>query len=191
VIELSGEASVDDGPDSVDDPRARVAVHALTRASRILERTLCARDIEGTAVLSLADFRVLATIGAGEARASRLAARLAVGKPTISSTVDSLVRRGFVRREAHGADQRAVDLALTADGDAMLEAAESGLAGVVLDLVSRTEHPEAVLAALADLGGAIEARQASIAAARRAAGGANAARAPRRRESAADDGEAR
>lgn len=172
--------------DLAADPRARAAIHTLTRASRILERALCGSELEGSAVLSLADFRVLATIGSGEARASRLAARLAVGKPTISSTVDSLVRRGLLRRDAHGSDQRAVDLALTADGRAALDAVESALAGVVLDLVGRTEHPDAVLSALAELGDGIEDRQAAIAEARRTGG-----QRPRAARATSRDGEAR
>src|SRR5262249_17877418 len=56
------------------------AVQALARLSRLLERA--------AAPLSLADYRALAAILAGEERASRLAERLAVGKPSISATVD-------------------------------------------------------------------------------------------------------
>lgn len=130
-------------------------MHALTRASRILERALNG--------LSLADFRVLSAVAAGEARASRLAARLAIGKPTVSATVDSLVRRGMLRRTAHDTDQRAVELALTAKGDAARDEAERALASVVTQLAAETEHPDAVLASLAELGDGIERRQASVA----------------------------
>ncbi|NNC13492.1 winged helix-turn-helix transcriptional regulator [Planctomonas sp. JC2975] len=139
---------------------ARAAVHALTRASRILERSL--------PQLSLADFRVLSAVAEGEARASRLAQRLALGKPAISSTVESLVRRGMLRREAHGSDQRAIDLVLTEEGESARADAESALAAVVVELASGTDDPDATLAALANLGSAIEMRQASVAAGYRA-----------------------
>ncbi|MHA7984230.1 MarR family winged helix-turn-helix transcriptional regulator [Rathayibacter sp. CAU 1779] len=135
---------------------ARAAVHALTRASRILERSL--------PQLSLADFRVLSAVAEGEARASRLAQRLALGKPAISSTVESLVRRGLLRREAHGSDQRAIDLVLTEEGETAREEAESALAAVAVGLAGDTDDPEATLAALAALGDAIERRQAAFAA---------------------------
>jgi DNA-binding MarR family transcriptional regulator len=153
VVELSGfEAD------------ARSAVRALTRSSRILERSL-----QG---LSLADFRVLSAVAEGEARASRLAQRLALGKPAISSTVESLVRRGLLRRESHHADQRATDLVLTDAGSAARSAAESELVAVVTSLVADTPDPGGTLAALAALDVAVERRQVALASARRAATGA-------------------
>ncbi len=136
-------------------------MHALTRLSRILERSL-------PAGLTLADFRVLSAVAEGEARASRLARRLALGKPAISSTVDSLVRRGMLRREQAGADQRAVDLVLTPGGDAARRQAESALLEVVVALAAGTGDERGVLDALAELGDAIERRQAAFAAARAA-----------------------
>lgn len=140
---------------------AHAAVLALARASRILERSLHE--------LSLADFRVLSAIAEGEARASRLAHRLALGKPAISSTVDSLVRRGLLSKRAHGGDQRAIELVLTPTGEETRSAAETTLIAVVTDLVDDTERPAATLAAIASLEPAIERRQATVAAARHAA----------------------
>lgn len=119
--------------------------------------------------LSLADFRVLSAVAEGEARASRLAHRLALGKPAISSTVESLVRRGLLRREAHDADLRATQLVLTEEGAAARVDAESALVSVVVALVSDTTDPAATLAALAALEPAIERRQQAVAATRVAA----------------------
>jgi DNA-binding MarR family transcriptional regulator len=140
---------------------ARAAVHALTRVSRILERSL--------PELSPADFRVLSAVAEGEARASRLAHRLTLGKPAISSTVDSLVRRGLLAKRAHDADQRATDLMLTPTGEAARAAAESTLIAVVMQLVADVADPVKTLAALAALEPAIERRQAAVAADRHAA----------------------
>ena len=120
--------------------------------------------------LSLADFRVLSAVAEGEARASRLAHRLALGKPAISSTVDSLVRRGLLSKQAHDADQRATDLVLTASGEVARSAAEQALVAVVTQLADDTDDAAATLTALASLETAIERRQASIAASRHAAG---------------------
>src|SRR2546421_10046018 len=68
------------------------AVRALARASSVLERA--------SSELSLAHYRVLAAISSGSAMASRIADRLAVGKPTISAAVEALERRGGLGRPA-------------------------------------------------------------------------------------------
>src|SRR2546430_2043870 len=87
------------------------AVRALARLSRVLER--------GTGELSLAHYRVLAAVADGHERASRVAARLALGKPTISASVDALCRRGLITRDA-AEDQRAATLRITEAGSALL-----------------------------------------------------------------------
>jgi len=125
-------------------------VHALTRAYRLLERAL-----DG---LSLADFRVLSAVGGGEERASRLAARLALGKPAISASVDSLCRRGLLRRAPLDADQRVLSLALTPDGEHVLSEAERRMTDIVEGLAGRTADPGATLTALAALNAAIDAQ---------------------------------
>jgi DNA-binding MarR family transcriptional regulator len=130
------------------------AVQALARASRLLERAL--------PTLSLADFRVLSAVAEGEARASRLATRLALGKPAISSTVDSLVRRGLLARTVPEVDQRAVDLALTPAGEAVRADAERTLVGIVTELAGDTGEPDTVLRSLAALGAAIERLHVSV-----------------------------
>jgi DNA-binding MarR family transcriptional regulator len=132
------------------------AVQALARASRLLERAL--------SDLSLADFRVLSAVAEGEARASRLATRLALGKPAISSTVDSLVRRGLLTRTVPDGDQRAVDLALTPHGEVVRTHAERTLVGIVTELAADTRDPDAVLRSLAAFGGAIERMHTTVAA---------------------------
>jgi DNA-binding MarR family transcriptional regulator len=155
---------------SVTEPsnETRAAVLALTRVARLLERTLAAEETG----LNISEFRMLSAVAGGEARASRLAHRLAVGKPTVSSTVDALVRRGLLTRTAHDADQRAVDLALTAEGEAHLAAAEAALAARVASIAERTPDPASTLAALAAFGDALEERMAEVAASRTAARGA-------------------
>jgi len=145
---------------------ARAAAHTLTRVARVLEHTL--PRATGTE-LSMADFRMLSAVADGEGRASRLAERLALGKPTVSSTVDALVRRGLLVRTAHDADQRAVDLALTADGERAQHEAEDALAALIVEIAGRTPDPTATLAALAGFGDALERRQADAAASRAAA----------------------
>ena len=124
------------------------AVDAVARLARMLERS--------AAPLSLADFRVLSAIGQGEDRASRLAQRLAVGKPAISATVDSLAKRGLVARTKVDGDHRATALALTPEGVAEYAQAKERLAERVRGVTAFTDEPDASIRALAELGDAIE-----------------------------------
>jgi len=133
------------------------AADGVARLARILERA--------AAPLSLADFRVLSSIDSGEDRASRLAERLAVGKPAISATVDSLAKRGLIVRSKVEGDQRATALALTEEGAAEFALAKERLAGRVRAVTDATSDAAASIRTLAELGDAIE----RVYAARRAA----------------------
>ncbi|MBL7494286.1 winged helix-turn-helix transcriptional regulator [Frankia sp. AgB1.9] len=134
------------------------AVRALVGAARVLERA--------SGELSLAQYRVLASVAAGDERASRIAARLALGKPTISATVESLRQRGLLTRAAVDDDQRAAALRLTDDGQAILDAAERAMLDRLGELAARTPEPAAVLDALRALDGAVDGYLADRAAAR-------------------------
>jgi DNA-binding MarR family transcriptional regulator len=124
------------------------AVHALARASRLLERA-CGE-------LSLAQYRVLSSVAAGDERASRIADRLTLGKPTISATVDSLRQRGLLSRSGVDSDQRAATLRLTPPGQAVLAATEAAMTARLAAVVARTPDPAALLGALVDLDAAID-----------------------------------
>jgi DNA-binding MarR family transcriptional regulator len=132
------------------------AVRAIARMSRLLEGAA-----EG---LSLADYRVLSAIDEGEGRASRLAARLTLGKPTVSASVDSLVRRGMVLRSTVLGDNRAIGLSLTAIGKARFDAVESRMAGELAMLCDGAPNGDAIVDSLAALGAAIERAMADRAA---------------------------
>ena len=84
------------------------AIRALARASRLLERA--------SGEVNLAHYRVLAAIASGDQRASRIAAKLALGKPTVSASVESLCKRGLLARSGVQGDQRAASLQLTSEG---------------------------------------------------------------------------
>jgi DNA-binding MarR family transcriptional regulator len=124
--------------------------------ARMLERALTR---VGPPALSLSDYRMLTAVADGEARASRLARRLAVGKPSVSASVDSLVRRGLLERRGRSTDQRAIELRITAAGDHLRRDAEAALCDLAGDVAAHTADPETTLAALAGFGAAIEERQ--------------------------------
>ena len=132
-----------------DLPRA---ARALALAARALERAAAARD------LTLAQFRILALIAAGDERSSMLAERLAVAKPTITAVVDGLVERGFVGREAVAGDRRSIRVALTPAGVVALHAAEEEMAETLDRIFEYAGNRDALLGALLDLDDALARR---------------------------------
>jgi DNA-binding MarR family transcriptional regulator len=135
--------------DAADDRVSLIeAVRALARASRMLERA--------SPELSLAHYRVLAAVASGDERASRVARRLAVGKPTISATVDALCRRGLLVRSGVAGDQRAAALALTAAGSALLARVETEMVRRIEETCARTPDGARLVQSLVWLGAAID-----------------------------------
>jgi DNA-binding MarR family transcriptional regulator len=124
------------------------AVRALARLARVLERS--------TGDLNLAHYRVLSAIADGDERASRVADRLALGKPTVSAAVESLTKRGLLSRADVADDRRAATLSLTPAGEAALAAVEEEMLERVDDLCARTPDPDQVLESLGRLGEALD-----------------------------------
>jgi DNA-binding MarR family transcriptional regulator len=109
----------------------------------------------GAGELSLPQFRVLAFVDEGGERASQLAERLAVAKPTIPAVVDGLVDRGYLKRSADCDDRRATKITLTSAGRRALYDAEAAMGARLQDVLARADDPEAIARALQDLGQAI------------------------------------
>jgi DNA-binding MarR family transcriptional regulator len=107
--------------------------------------------------MSLAHYRVLASVDTGEERASRLAALLALGKPAISAVLEALTRSGFLVRSAANGDEGASALSLTAECLAALSRAE--MTRRLGALCARTGQSRDVQAALVALGDAVEAER--------------------------------
>lgn len=143
--------------------RAPDAVRALVRVSAFLEKS--------SSDLSLAHYRVLSAISSGDERASRIARRLALGKPAVSAAVASLCRRGLLVRSEVEGDLRATDLRLTAEGRAVLERVESEMIRRLEQVVSRAPDPAGAMDSLARLAPAIEEVVAERAARRLGEGG--------------------
>jgi long-chain acyl-CoA synthetase len=91
----------------------------LARLARIVESSL------GDADLSLPQYRLLAFLSQGDWAASALADRLDVSRPSVTSLVDGLVKRGLVERRPSTDDRRRVDHVLTDAGRSALEAADA------------------------------------------------------------------
>lgn len=144
----TGEASSRTAGGREPDETAIAAVRGLARASRMLEKA--------SSELSLANYRVLAAIGSGDERASRVGRNLALGKPTVSATVDSLCQRGLVSRSSVGDDHRAVALKLTVEGQAVLDRVERAMVERIADLARRTPDGPRLMEALSWLGAAMD-----------------------------------
>jgi DNA-binding MarR family transcriptional regulator len=124
------------------------AVRAMARLARALERS--------SGDLHLAHYRVLAAVADGDERASRVAERLALGKPTVSAAVESLCKRGLLAREVSVDDRRVATLSPTPAGEAALAEVEEVMVGRIDEILRRTEDPDAVVEALGQVGVALD-----------------------------------
>jgi DNA-binding MarR family transcriptional regulator len=125
-----------------------MALLAAARLARVLDKA--------ASELGLAHYRFLTLVAAGDERASRLAERLALGKPAVSAAVGALVAQGLLTRDDVKGDQRAIRLRLTDEGRAVLARTETAMAARLSELVEATKDPAATMQALVALGEAID-----------------------------------
>ncbi|MGZ4762257.1 MAG: MarR family winged helix-turn-helix transcriptional regulator [Ilumatobacteraceae bacterium] len=133
---------------TIDDPTLTIA-----RLCRVLE-------CNASADLTLPQYRVLGLLAGGDERASLLASRVSVAKPTLTSIVDSLFERGFVAREIPDEDRRSVSLSITTAGRTALANAAAEFREVLDEVLVECTDPERVLDALGALRDALDERWA-------------------------------
>jgi DNA-binding MarR family transcriptional regulator len=126
------------------------ALLTVLRISRVMERI--------AAGVSPQQYRMLKLIGEGGERSARLAEKLAVARPTLTSTADSLVAAGLAYREAEPGDRRVVRLRLTASGRAAVERADEAYGAWFGSLLEHTGRRGDILADLEALGAAMTER---------------------------------
>lgn len=100
------------------DARMTEAVRVLARLARGVE-VACQKS-----KLSLAQYRLLGFIARSPQRASELANRASVSRPTLTSLIDGLAERDLVRREQVEGDRRGIRLDVTEQGAAALKLAD-------------------------------------------------------------------
>jgi DNA-binding MarR family transcriptional regulator len=145
-------------PEATDQADVLEGLLAIMHMSRSLERV--------DAGLSPQQYRILKLAGAGGERSARLAERLAVAKPTLTSIADSVVAAGLARREAEPGDRRVVRLHLTEAGSAAVARADEAYGQWLTGLLEMTGADEQILADLRLIDAAlVEQRRARKAAA--------------------------
>ena len=135
-----------------DDPTLTIA-----RLARVLE-------CNATAELTLPQYRVLGLLAGGDERASLLARRVAVAKPTLTSIVDSLFERGLVSRDTPDGDRRSVRVSITRAGRTELRRSSTAFREVLDGVLADCADPDGVLRALHDVRHALDERWANRAA---------------------------
>ncbi len=125
------------------------AVRAVAILARQFDRT-CQE-----AGLSLPQYRLLLYVRIRPQRASELAERVAVKRPTLTAIVDGLVEADLLRRASVEGDRRGISLELTDEGRAKLAEVEAALAQRLGDFTRHTDEPR-TLAALAELTNALQ-----------------------------------
>ncbi|MCF7967560.1 MAG: MarR family transcriptional regulator [Methylococcaceae bacterium] len=85
---------------------------------------------------------------AGRMRVSELAQKLSIHQSTTSNLLDKLERQRFIRRERSTTDQRVVQVALTENGEKLLESSPPVARNLIVDALM--EMPEDSLRQLED-----------------------------------------
>lgn len=145
MIEFAGMAGDADADEAIS------ALLAVLRITRVLERI--------DAGISPQQYRMLKLIGLGGERSARLAERLAVAKPTLTATADSLVAAGLACREAEPGDRRVVRLHLTEAGREAVRQADAAYASWFGSLLDHTGRREQIVADLLRLDDAMTERR--------------------------------
>jgi len=104
-------------------PLVEETARLLTALTPRLNRAVRGQ-VRATAGLSTPQFILLRALRHGPVPAGQLAQRFGVSKPTITRTVDGLVKKGLVERNVHVTDRRVAMISLTQAGQALHETTE-------------------------------------------------------------------
>lgn len=114
------------------EPTAQLLILAAARLTRLHGRVLGQLAVP----LTYRQHRLLVRVGEGHTSLAALAAFGNLTLPTVSESVDGLVRRGLLTRTARAGDRRARPLGLTPQGRAACAAGQEALGEVAEGLLS-------------------------------------------------------
>lgn len=133
-------AALGDAPDARLEADARAlhrTVSELLRVFQFRDRDrICCHDVSVTQCYALGTL-----VERGELTLNELASELYLDKSTASRVVDALVAKGYVTRQPHPQDRRAVRLAVTPAGSELYQAIDSELLAEMQALVAGFEPP--------------------------------------------------
>lgn len=153
----------------------RAAASALNSGAIHMLRSL--REVDREAGLTPARLSALSVlVFGGPCTLGALAAAEGVAGPTMTRIVDGLIAQGLAQRRPHASDGRAVSVAATAHGEALMAAAQrrriDALAASLADLPAPARRQIMSSAPLLDeLAATVRARQAGQSSPERSAGG--------------------
>lgn len=108
-------------------------VRTLARLARVAEQACLSTGV------SLPQYRLLVAVSGEPQRASQLALRVGVTRPTLTSLVDGLERNGLLNRKPVPTDRRGIRLELTEAGSVAVAQADQALATRLAHLVTREQ----------------------------------------------------
>lgn len=112
-------------------PDFRAGIRMLARLARVAEQACQSTGI------SLPQYRLLVSISGQSQRASELATRVGVSRPTLTSLVDGLEHGGLLRRAPVPSDRRGIQLLPTEAGQLAIARAEEALSQRLAELFDR------------------------------------------------------
>jgi DNA-binding MarR family transcriptional regulator len=116
-------------------PDFTAAIRVLARLARVAEQSCQSTGI------SLPQYRLLVSLSGHPQRASELAARVGVSRPTLTSIVDGLEHAGMLRRLPVATDRRGIQLVPTEAGRSALARAERALELRLRQLIDPASFP--------------------------------------------------
>lgn len=116
------------------DSAVHGAARLLTALAPRLNRTIRGQ-VRPKAGLSMPQFVLLRALRDGALPAGQLAQRFGVSRPTITRTVDGLVKKGLVERRVDASDRRVAMISLTAAGQALHESTEQAAEAYLAELL--------------------------------------------------------
>ncbi len=130
-------------------PDFRAGIRLLARLARVAEQACQSTGI------SLPQYRLLVSISGQPQRASELATRVGVSRPTLTSLVDGLAQGGLLRRAPVPNDRRGIQLLPTEAGQQAIIRAEAALTQRLL-LLFDPDMARVASEIIADLGAALD-----------------------------------
>lgn len=118
--------------------------------------------------LSMTSYRILVLVAQGDERSSRIAGRLALGRPAVSYAVDTLVEKGLMTRTVDERDRRVAKLDLTDAGHDALADADRAVADYLRPVTDRMSNADALPEVVRDITSAWMAMSAERSRTRRA-----------------------